>query len=226
MKSKLDVVRLAGILSLLFIIVTIVWYLMVFWPTSDPQRIGEDLQKIANSPAQYLGFIAVDILYSLAIFALGGLFYLIFRSHSRSLALFGLLGFCTTGVMWMIMDIPALAIYPLAKEYVVASGATANTLANNAALLSLWGSYSDPIVCTFYGIGLLAFGFLIARSRVVPRPLGWLAMLGGALMLITWYNCFEGYIISEAAYYVTEFWYLPTGLWLLLRGIREAPAQS
>ena len=226
MKSKFDVVRLAGILSLLFIIVTIVWYLMVFWPTSDPQRIGEDLQKIANSPAQYLGFIAVDILYSLAIFALGGLFYLMFQSRSRYLALFGLLGFFATGIMWMMIDIPALAIYSVAKEYVVTSGANANALANSAALLSLWGSYSDPIVCTFYGIGLLAFGFLIARSRVVPRPLGWLAMLGGALMLITWYNCFEGYIISEAAYYVTEFWYLPTGLWLLLRGIREAPAQS
>ena len=224
MRNKSGIIRTTGILALVFIIVAIIWYLLVEfaigWVSSDPQQAANDLQDIAGNRGQYLGFMSIDILYNLGIFTLGALLYLIFRSFSRSFALFGGLAFITTGAMWLMLDMPGFAQYQLALDYSVASGAAASAILEKTAALSLWGDYSHPITSTLMAIGLFSFGVVIIRSTAINRLLGWLAIIAGILMLVSLVNAFERSLVWQIAYYVTEFWILVTGLWLILRGVK------
>ena len=233
MQNKSGIIRVTGIIALVFIVVAIVWYLLyefaVGWVSSNPQQAASDLRAIAGNQGQYLGVISVDILYNLGLLALGALFYLIFRSFSRPLALFGGLGFITTGVIWLVLDMPSLAQYQLALDYSAASGAAASAIAERAAELSLWGDYSYAIVAILLAIGLFSFGVVIIRSVAINRLVGWLAVVAGILMLVSLVNTFEGSLVSRIAYNVTEFWILVIGLWLVLRGVKTSegePAQT
>ncbi|MFC1904510.1 DUF4386 family protein [Chloroflexota bacterium] len=233
MQNKSGVIRATGIIALVLVIIAIAWYLLEEfsggWVSSDLQRVANDLQAIAGNRGQYLGFMSVDILYNLGIIALGALFYLIFRSFNRSLALFGGLGFIITGAMWLMLDIPGFAQYQLALDYSVASGAAASAIVERAAELSFWIDYSNAITSILMAISLFSFGVVIIRSTAINRLLGWLAVIAGTLMLASLVNTFEGSLVWQIAYYVTEFWILVMGLWLVLRGVKTfevEPAQT
>ena len=226
MQNRSGIIRTTGIIALVFIFVVIVWYLLDrfggAWGISVPQQAAIDLQSSANNRGLYLGFLSIDILYSLGIFALGALFYLIFCSFNRSLALFGGLGFVTTGAIWLMMDRPAFAVYQLALEYSAASGTATNAIAEKAAQLALWGDYSQAIPAILLALGLFCFGVVIIRSAAINRLIGWLAIVAGILFLASVPFTFQNSLVSDIAYYVTEFWILVMGLWLVIRGIKTS----
>jgi hypothetical protein len=226
MQNRSGTVRTAGIIALVFVVVVIAWYLLEGfsggWVSSVPQQAAIDLQNIANNGGLYLGFLSIDILYNLGYFALGALFYLIFCSFNRPLALFGGLGFVTTGAIWLMMDRPAFAVYQLAIEYSNASGTAAGAVADRAAQLALWGDYSMAIPAILLALGTLCFGVVIIRSGAVNRLIGWLAVVAGILFLASVPFTFQGSLVSDIAYYVTEFWILVMGLWLVIRGVKAS----
>jgi hypothetical protein len=226
MRNRSGTVIAAGIIALIFFLVVIAWELLSRitpgWISSDLLQAADGLQEIGANPGLYLGFLSVDVLYNLGIFALGALLYLIFSSFSRSLALFGALGFIVTGAIWLILDMQGFAHYRLALDYTAAAGAAASGIVERAAVLSLWGNYSRVVTDALMAIGLLSFGILIIRSGAVPRLLGWLAGLAGILLLAALGSALtEQSVIWSIAYYVVEFWALVIGLWLVIRGVKN-----
>jgi hypothetical protein len=226
MPNKSGTVISTGIISLIFILVAIAWELLarftVGWISSVPQQAASDLRSIAANPGLYLGFLSVDVLYNLGIFALGALFYLIFRSFNRSLALFGALGFITTGLIWLILDMQGFAQYQLALDLSTAGASAASGIVQRAADLSLWSAYSRIITDSLMAIGLLSFGALIIRSRAVLRLLGWVVVVAGLFMLAALgFSFTDQSLIWSIAYYIVEFWILVMGLWLLMSGVKE-----
>jgi len=226
MKNKSGIIRTTGIIALAFIVVVIVWYVLErfsgAWGINIPQQAAIDLQSISNNRGLYLGFLSMDILYSFGIIALGALFYLIFCSFNRTLALFGALGFVTTGVIWLAMDSPAFAVYQLALQYSAAVGTTAGDIVDKATQLDLWGNYAQAIPAILLASGLFCFGALIIRSAAVNRLIGWLAIVAGILFLASVPFTFQASLVTDTAYYVTEFWFLVMGLWLVIRGVKTS----
>jgi hypothetical protein len=226
MQNRSGIIRTTGIIALVFIVVVIAWYVLEGfvggWVSSVPQQAAIDLQNIANSGGLYLGFMGVDILYNLGIFALGALFYLIFCSFNRSLALFGGLGFVTTGAIWLMMDRPDFAMYQLALDYSAASGTTAAAIADKAAQLALWADYSMAIPSILMALGVFCFGVLIIRSAAVNRLIGWLAVVSGILFIASVPFTFQNSPVTDIAYHIMELWILVMGLWLVIRGVKTA----
>jgi hypothetical protein len=226
MQNRSGIIRTTGIIALAFVVVVIVWYLLEGfsggWVSSVPQKAAIDLENIANNRGLYLGFLSIDILYNLGIFALGALFYLVFSSFSRSLALFGGLGFVTTGAIWLMLDRPAFAVYQLALEHSAASGTAAGAIVDKAVVLALWGAYSQAIPAILLALGLFCFGVVIIRSAAINRLIGWLAIVAGILFLASAPFTFQKSLVSDIAYYATESWILVIGLWLVIRGVKTS----
>jgi hypothetical protein len=226
MYNRSGIIRTAGIIALVFIVIAITWSILEGfvggWVSSIPQQAAIYLQNIANKGGLYLGYMGIDILYNLGIFALGALFYLVFRSFNRPLALFGGLGFITTGAIWLMLDRPDLAVYKLAMDYSAASGSAAGAIADRAAQLALWADYSMAIPSILMALGVFCFGVLIIRSAAVNRLIGWLAVIAGVLFLVSVPFTFQHSLVTDIAYYVNEFWILVMGLWLIIRGVKTA----
>jgi hypothetical protein len=127
-----------------------------------------------------------------------------------------------TGIIALVFIVVAIAWY-LFRHFGVTWVSSAPQQA--AVDLSLWGDYSSVITAILMAIGLFSFGVLIIRSIAINRLLGWLAIIAGILMLVSLVNTFEGSLVSRIAYYVTEFWILATGLWLILRGVKNSESE-
>lgn len=79
----------------------------------------------------------------------------------------------------------------------------------------------------FFGFSCVVFGFLIARSAILPRVVGWLMAVAGACYLI---NSFVNFLRPSFAPALFPALFVPIlvaelalSVWLIAAGIREAP---
>jgi hypothetical protein len=83
----------------------------------------------------------------------------------------------------------------------------------------------------FWGLWLLPLGFLIWQSRLMPRVFGLLLLLGGIGYLIqevggVLSSSFGQTLLSQLATLPAAAGEIGSGVWLLLRGIRQCPVES
>lgn len=97
-----------------------------------------------------------------------------------------------------------------------------------AQVMLLHESYGNGILVSevFWGLWLLPFGYLVFKSRLLPRTLGILLMMGcfGYLVDVFGTVLLPGYTESAIANYVripASVGEIGTCLWLLLVGVRE-----
>jgi hypothetical protein len=88
-------------------------------------------------------------------------------------------------------------------------------------LTANWGL---SVGVTFLGLGSLAYGVLIILTRAVPRVLGWLGAVAVLMSVGAWLprvdeNLYPVFALLAIPYML---WQLGLGIWLLLRGTREA----
>jgi len=99
----------------------------------------------------------------------------------------------------------------------VASGAASDVSASAAAQ----GFYVSMV---FFGSQIVAVGYLITRSNLIPRALGVLLILGGSVYLVnSFMNCLSPTVGAHLAPFVIPIAILGEGsltLWLLIRGVK------
>ncbi len=163
--------------------------------------------------------LTADVLLALAL-------YVIFREVSRSLALlaafFRLVHAAIVGVNLLNTYVPLLLLG--GSEYL---GAFATDQLQALALLFLDAhSYGYVIGLVFFAFHCLVLGFLVLRSRLVPRVLGALLLAAGAGYLIDGLarTLLSNYAAYESVFAAVVFapafiGELAFALWLLVKGV-------
>ena len=188
-------------------------------PTATAANLAH-LSLVRMSFATYLVEGICDV-------ALAGLFYILLRDVNRNLAL---LSACF-GLAAMVIYATAQSSFFTASLTVSASsGMAAFSAEQRAALAMLAIRRSEAIATLFlalYGIATMLRGYLLLRSRYLPKLLGALFVLGGA-----------GFFLRTATYLLAPAYSspllllpmalggIPLMLWLLFRGIATAPDPS
>ena len=79
--------------------------------------------------------------------------------------------------------------------------------------------YSSYIAAIFWGLWLFPLGYLIVRSRFVPRILGALLILAGVVYLI---DSFALFLVPHYGITISDFTFIGEvlfPLWLLIKGV-------
>jgi hypothetical protein len=142
---------------------------------------ADSLSALAASPTQ-LGILAISMLVnSGAVVAIGVLMFRVAKPHGEGIAL-GYLGtrifesiVMSVGIVFLLLQIP------LAREAAEAGAAGVASLQVLSALSSEANFYAYQIAMIGLGVGSVPFWFLIYRSRLVPRPLAALGIIGYAV---------------------------------------------
>ena len=181
------------------------------FPESDPdgaERIRQ-LQDIRANDLTYLAGIAFDGVANLLLVAQAPLLYLLLRGRERTLAILTMAMLSAAGVVLMLVTVLGFSAHSLASDLpaqlpsdtqqlaAAIQGSAGLTVivafANSSSSLSDYGS---AIGFTFFGLGLIALGLLLARAPMsgaataaasaVPGWIGWLSVAAGALLLSYW----------------------------------------
>jgi hypothetical protein len=227
MQSKTGIERLSGVLLLLVLVTSIVAAGLasaVGEYNIAPDEVGDTLRRVANKQGLHQAEIAFDLVSYVLTVALAGALYLVFSSRNRLLALLGTLGFASAGVILAVHDIPWFVLPSVAEDFVSASGAEAVALQNTGRVVMLTANWGLSVGVTFLGLGSLAYGVLMVLTRAVPRALGWLGAVAVLMSAGAWLprvdeNLYPAFALLAIPYML---WQLGLGIWLLLRGTREA----
>jgi hypothetical protein len=148
------------------------------------------------------------------------IFYVLLRPVEKNFAIlaafFGLVGVAVYAIaelfylapLLLVGDQPSLSAFTLDQR-------------NALALLSLrFYGYAGGVLMAFGGAGSVIYGYLIFRSRYLPRLLGIFLALGGASFIV------RNFLLVVSPAYAFDLLFLPMllamlvlGGWLLFRGI-------
>jgi hypothetical protein len=154
----------------------------------------------------------------------------VLKRQSEGLAL----GFVTARVMECVFIsvgiLSVLTIVTLRQDFAGASGPEATALAPiGSALVTLqeWTFNLGPGFVVGVGNGLL-LGYLMYRSRLVPRGMAWLGLVGGPLICLSGAAVIMGVIEAGSAWQAVAtipefFWELSLGVYLIVKGFKPSP---
>ena len=229
MQSNKRTARIAG---LLYLIVVLAGIFSLAYVPSQIDTTGEAAATVRNLIAHEslfrLGIVAGLICYT-AFLLLPLALYKLLSPYGKQAA--------ELMVAFAVVSVPIAFVVTLNKFDVLSllSGAdylrAFGTEELQAQVMLSLDAYGDGllVVQIFWGLWLFPFGYLVFKSRILPRALGILLMLGCFGYLINFIGrvLFPGYAESGIAGYVR----LPASvgeigmcLWLLVMGAREPTA--
>ena len=180
----------------------------------------ESLRQVVDSSALFRAETVLLFISGLVSIALAAAMYLVFRTHERTLALFGAAWFLGLGMTWFVAAISGVALAHMADQFETATAVNASMIATSARPVQV--IYEETVLIgmkTLFPLSLLTFGTLVIRSRVVPGWMGWMALVIGAMIPLYWVVWF----IGDFGMLFGGLWYVLLGGWMIVRGTREAP---
>ena len=228
MSSKRGIERFSGILLLLMLVTSILGGVFASAVGTDynvpADEVGAVLELVADNQGLHQTEIGFDLASFVILVALSGALYLVFSPHHRLLALLGALGLAAGGIILAIHDIFWFVFPSVAKDFVSASGSQADVLLEIGRVIMLTANWGLSVGIAFMGLGMLAYGVLIIRSKAVLRALGWLGAIAGVLLFTgTWLPRVDVslYSVWIALSAPVLLWEIGLGLWLLIRGTKQ-----
>ena len=232
MTTKPDITgRMAGALYVVVIVTGM--FSLVYVPgeihlTGTAEAVAK---SIASNQSLYRLGILSWLINSVAFLLLPLAFYRLFHAVHRQAAILM--------VAFASMSIP-ISLIASGNQLDVLSLTGAKPLlqtisgeVRNAMMMQSLSAYGSGMFVAqlFWGLWLLPLGYLIVKSRAVPRVFGVLLLLGGVGYLVQefgslLYSDFGKMLLSQFVTLPAAAGEIGLGFWLLLRGIRRTPVDS
>ena len=173
--------------------------------------------------------IACDLIYSIGIVALLTAFYVILEPVSRPLALLGTLWKLVYAVAWVVMSLQFFDALRLVKggEYLKVFEPDRLQALAKLYLTARFDRYYGGLL--FYALGGTVSSYLWVKSKYIPNALAWFGVVAYAWCAF----CAFMFLLMPAFEKFVNLWFFDTamglfelalGVWLLVKGLREARA--
>jgi hypothetical protein len=215
--------RLTGAVYLLYFVTAILSALIppgVGGPNGMPSNAESFAASVASNTSSYEIATGVGLISTVLYVALAGLFYQLFRPVSRTLALLMLLFTVTGSVITAIGALLQLTPVTVLDGSSYLNAFDARQLHAIALLLLHLSAQSGSVALVFFGVFQLLLGYLIYRSRFLPRLIGVLIAVAGVGWLTFLYPPLSSLLMTELEVlgFTAE---LVLMLWLLIRGVDD-----
>ncbi|EPX58696.1 hypothetical protein D187_003657 [Cystobacter fuscus DSM 2262] len=142
------------------------------------------LITVSSRSASVVSGVLLWLLNDIGIVFIGLLMFPLLRKHDESLAL-GYVGMRMLECVFLVIGVVcALLLIPLSQEY-ISSGAADAAHYQTAGLLLKQARYLclTPMMLFFLGLGGVILASLLWKSRLVPRPVSAVGVVGYAMLL-------------------------------------------
>jgi hypothetical protein len=192
--------------------------------SDDP---AETLENVAANTAQFQWSTMIDLcITSVGIVVLAVLLYTAVRRQNPTLALIGLGWWLTEAATLAVSTIGAFLLIPLSTTYAEAGASGSPDLLVFAETLQDFDRQMWEIHMIFYGVGALAFYYLLYEARAVPR---WLSLFGLAAVVVGLFSSVI-FLGADIEWFFLGFpigvFELVIGGWLIVRGVNRADTET
>lgn len=210
--------RIAAILLILYILAVAVAVTARVSSGVDQETASESVLMLAVNYGWAIAAYTAGLIAAFALTVLAALIGPVFRPYEPTLAgisAFALLGAAFFGGLAAISGLALASAYggglPAQAAYLPVDGGLATYM-----VLEPLRALAGQVGFTFSGLALLSLGGLMALTGALPRWIGGLGLLVGALMFFIWYD--DAAILHRIGGGLYLLWLLMVAGWLLFRG--------
>jgi hypothetical protein len=216
--------RIAGFAFLLYIAVGITQMVL-----SAPTRAEGTAARLVLV-AQHAGRVRLNLVLTLVIcvtaVVLATALFAITRDQDRDLALVGLAFRLGEGLLAAVAPLASLGVLWLATDGAATAGPTSVAL---AGLLWRIQGWNVTLTATLFALGSTVFSWLLLRGRLIPLGLAWLGVVASLILVVGLPLQLVGLLGGRATrlmWLPMAVFEIPLGFWLLIKGVRSAPARG
>lgn len=224
--SRRAVERIAAILLILYILAVVVSVTARVSSGVDQETAAESVRMLAVNHGWAVASYTAGLVAAFTLTVLAALIGQVFRSHDPTLAgisAFALLGAACFGGLAAINGLALASAYggglPAQAAYLPGDGGLASYI-----VLEPLRVLAGKVGFTFSGLALLSLGGLMALTGALPRWMGGLGLLVGALMFFIWYD--DAAILHRIGGGLYLLWLLLIAGGLLFRGTANSDAEG
>lgn len=220
MNSDKNTPRFIGAAFLLQAVASAVAGLVLLQPLMAPGNIVASMTNMANNALQVRAGIVVEMITVTALVILSVLLYLTLKQQNRNIA-FVALGLRLTEVALLAVSrIATFALLRASQAFVIEGHpAYLQTLGN---LFHESQDFAYSLSMVFFTLGGTLFYYLFYKSGYVPRILSLFGLIAAPLAFIGTVVELFGYVVPLVVFIPNLPFELAIGLWLLVKGIRDA----
>jgi Domain of unknown function (DUF4386) len=194
------------------------------------------LQSILNAPdylrqvypnsTQVVIGVLLEFIDAAAVAAVGIMLFPILRKHNEAIAL----GYAGTRIieclLLIVAGISSLALITLSQEYVQAGAPDASYFQELGTLLVAQSGLAFQIAMIALGLGSIPFCYLLYRSRLIPRSIAVLGLIGYAALFIGSSLELFGLNLSMIHFVPGGLFELIFPIWLIVKGFNPSAIAS
>jgi len=182
--------KTAIIVGVLFIIATVAPILSAVPLSVVPQILGAegdpDLTTISANENQVLIGALLWLAMTASVVAIPIMMFPILRKHNESLALGYVGARIFEGFFDAVNVISLLSLLSLSREFVTAGAPVGSYFQTSGALLLAVIDWGSLLLDLAWLLSVPVFNYVLYKSKLIPRWLSVLGLIGGALWLATW----------------------------------------
>jgi hypothetical protein len=218
--------RLAGFMFLFYIATGITSLVLFNQATSGAEGTAAQLASIAQHATTVRLTVLLTMCGFVSAVVLGVTLYALTRDEDRDLALLGLCGRVTEGVLAAGSTGRTLQLLAVATASTAAGTDAAAAQAYGAFMLNQ-GGWTGNISAICFVMGSTLFSYLFLRARSIPVPLAWLGLLASLLLLVALPLGLVGVInVSFFMWMPMLVFEVAFALWLIIKGVKPSNRQS
>lgn len=185
------------------------------------------LMNVYPNRTQVVIAVLISFILGLAVVGIAVLLFPILKKHNEPLAL-GYVSIRTAEfAILLVWSISPLLLITLSQEYIKAGDPDASNFQTLGAVLIALRHWAWRLVYILNGVLTLILAYLLYQSRLVPRPISVLGLIGGAVLLLGTALAMFGLIdVDQGAGLLVV---LPGGLfelilpiWLIVKGFNPS----
>jgi len=217
--------KTAIIVGVLFIIATVATIIsgVFFESIYDPDY----LTAVSANENQVLIGVLLMLTATASLVAIPIMLFPILKKHNESLALGYVGARIFEGFFFVVVAISLLSILSLSQEFVNAVAPVASYFQTSGTLLLAVFDWSSILLDFPFALSALILNYLYYKSKLIPRWLSVLGLIGGALMLAT--SPLHMFDLSPSLVYLAA----PIGIqemvlaaWLIVKGFNSSAIAS
>ncbi len=221
MNTTHKVSRILGVAFLLQFVTSIVSGMLLRQSWSVSGDISASMIKIANNAALLQTNIIVDMLTALGVIFLGAMLFITLRKQNEKMALTALGFYILEASLLATSRLATFALLRFSQEFATTGQTAYLPLLGQIAFDSMDFVGSSLHMLAFIP-GAVMFYYLLDKARIVPRVLSLWGLITVLPFVIGAPLAVMGYEVPMAVYVPYVPFELVIGIWILVKGVREA----
>ena len=184
------------------------------------------LRDVYPGRGQVISGVLLEFVDAAAVAVIGIMLFPVLRKHNETIAL----GYAGTRIiecaLLLVAGISSLLLISLSQHYAHAGASDASSFQNVGAVLVAQSELAFQIAMLALGLGSIPFCYLLFTSRLIPRYVSVLGLIGYPALAIS-------AVLEIAGYSAGVILYIPGGLfelifpiWLIVKGFKAATVAS